>query len=177
MLEHSFSPHPLISTVTFEKYLQNETYQNGKCVDDPRTIFFKYIWTISGLWNHFKGSCCRCLVTPWTVARQAPLSMEFSRQDYWSALPLPSPGIFPTWGLILVSCIAGRVFTVLATAAAAAAKSLQSCPILCNPIDGSHQAPPSLGFSRKEHWSGLPFPFPMHGSEKWKWSCSVMSDS
>ena len=33
-----------------------------------------------------------------------------------------------------------------------------------------HQAPPSLGFSRQEHWSGLPFPPPMHESEKWKWS-------
>ena len=49
---------------------------------------------------------------------------------------------------------------------AAAAKSLQSCPTLCDPIDGSHQAPQSLGFSRQEHWSGLPFPSPMHESEK-----------
>ena len=40
------------------------------------------------------------------------------------------------------------------------AKSLQSCPTLCDPIDGSYQAPPSLGFSRQEHWSGLPFPPP-----------------
>ena len=32
----------------------------------------------------------------------------------------------------------------------------------------AHQAPPSLGFSRQEHWSGLPFPSPMHESEKWK---------
>ena len=40
-----------------------------------------------------------------------------------------------------------------------------------------HQAPPSLGFSRQEHWSGLPFPSPMHESEKWKWSRSVVSDS
>ena len=31
-------------------------------------------------------------VTPWTVARQAPLSMGFPRQEYWSALPFPSPG-------------------------------------------------------------------------------------
>ena len=38
-------------------------------------------------------------------------------------------------------------------------------------------ATPSLGFSRQEHWSGLPFPSPMHKSEKWKWSYSVMSDS
>ena len=40
----------------------------------------------------------------------------------------------------------------------------------------AHQAPPSLGFSRQEHWSGLPFPSPTHESEKWKWSCSVVSD-
>ena len=40
----------------------------------------------------------------------------------------------------------------------------------------AHQAPPSLGFSRQEHWSGLPFPSPMHESEKWKWSHSVVSD-
>ena len=49
---------------------------------------------------------------------------------------------------------------------------------LCaTPQMGAHQAPPSLGFSRQEHWSGLPFPSPMHESEQWKWSCSVVSDS
>ena len=60
---------------------------------------------------------------------------------------------------------------------AAAAKSLQSCPILCDPKMAAHQAPPSLGFSRQEHWSGLPFPSPMHESEKWKGSHSVMLGS
>ena len=40
----------------------------------------------------------------------------------------------------------------------------------------AHLAPPSLGFSRQEHWSGLPFPSPMCESEKWKWSRSVVSD-
>ena len=49
---------------------------------------------------------------------------------------------------------------------------------LCaTPKTAAHQAPPSLGFSRQEHWSGLPFPSPMHESEKWKWSRSVMSNS
>ena len=47
---------------------------------------------------------------------------------------------------------------------------------LCaTPQMAAHQAPPSLGFSRQEYWSGLPFPSLMH--EKWKWSCSVVSDS
>ena len=41
----------------------------------------------------------------------------------------------------------------------------------------AHQALPSLGFSRQEHWSRLPFPSPMHESERWKWSRSVVSDS
>ena len=49
---------------------------------------------------------------------------------------------------------------------AAATRSLQLCPTLCNPRDGSPQVSLSLGFSRQEHWSGLPFPSPMHESEK-----------
>ena len=49
---------------------------------------------------------------------------------------------------------------------------------LCaTPQTAAHQAPPSLEFSRQEQWSGLPFPSPMHESEKWKWSRSVVSDS
>ena len=49
---------------------------------------------------------------------------------------------------------------------------------LCvTPQTAAHQAPPSLGFSRQEHWSGLPFPSPMYESEKWKGSRSVVSDS
>ena len=49
--------------------------------------------------------------------------------------------------------------------------------ILQSPQTVAHQAPPSLGFSRQEHWSGLPFPSPTQESEKWKWSRSVVSDS
>ena len=38
-------------------------------------------------------SCVQLFATPWTVAHQAPLSMGFSRQEYWSGLPFPSPFI------------------------------------------------------------------------------------
>ena len=38
---------------------------------------------------------CSTLSTPWTIAYQAPPSMEFSRQEYWSVLPFPSPGDLP----------------------------------------------------------------------------------
>ena len=38
-------------------------------------------------------------MTPWTVVRQAPLSMEFSGQEYWSELPFPSPGELPDTGI------------------------------------------------------------------------------
>ena len=56
-----------------------------------------------------------------------------------------------------------RHFDRYAAAAAAATKSLQLYLTLCDCIDGG---PLSLGFSRQEHWSGLPFPSPMHESEK-----------
>ena len=39
-----------------------------------------------------------CFATPWTVAHRPPLSMGFPRQEYWSGLPFPSEGIFPTQG-------------------------------------------------------------------------------
>ena len=49
-----------------------------------------------------KRVCCLVMsdfVTPWTVARQAPLSVEFSRQEHWSGLPFPSPGDLPNPGI------------------------------------------------------------------------------
>ena len=56
---------------------------------------------------------CRCLVTtPWTVAHQAPLSMGFSRQEYWSGSPCPSPGDLPDPGIEPMSPeLASRFFT------------------------------------------------------------------
>ena len=54
-------------------------------------------------------------VTPWTVALQAPLSMGFPRQEYWSGLPFPSPGDLPDPGIepesLVFPALAGRFFT------------------------------------------------------------------
>ena len=44
-------------------------------------------------------SCVRLFVIPWTIARQASLSMEFSRQEYWSGLPFPTPRDLPHPGI------------------------------------------------------------------------------
>ena len=52
---------------------------------------------------------CLTLVTPWTVACQVPLSMEFSKQEYWSGLPFPSPGDLPDPGI--KPALAGGFFT------------------------------------------------------------------
>ena len=49
-------------------------------------------------WKCQPLSRVQLFVTPWTAAHQAPLSMEFSRQEYWSGLPFPAQGIFPTQG-------------------------------------------------------------------------------
>ena len=70
------------------------------------------------------------------------------------------------------------VLIIKELAAAAAAKLLQSCPTLCDPTDGSPPGSSVHGIlSRQEHWSGLPFPSPVHENEKWNWSRSVVSNS
>ena len=51
--------------------------------------------------SHF--SCVRLFETLWTIAHQAPLSMGFSRQEYWSELPCPPPGGLPDSGIEPVS--------------------------------------------------------------------------
>ena len=55
---------------------------------------------------------CPTLATPWTVTHQAPLFMGFSRQEYWSVLPFPSPGDIPDPGIKAMSpALAGGFFT------------------------------------------------------------------
>ena len=62
---------------------------------------------------------CLLFATLWTIAHQDPLSMEFSRQEYWSGLPFPSPGDLPNLGTEPVSpmspALAGRFFTTSST--------------------------------------------------------------
>ena len=58
----------------------------------------------------FVAKSCLTFAIPWTVARQAPQSMGFPRQEYWSALPFPSPGDVPVPGVKPVSpALAGDV--------------------------------------------------------------------
>ena len=110
----------------------------------------------------------RLFAVPWTVAYQAPLSMEFSRQAYWSGLSFPSPGDLPDPGIeprspaLQADALPSEP---PAAAAAAAAKSLQSCSTLCDPIDGSPPGSAIPGIFQQEHWSGLPFPSPMRECE------------
>ena len=62
---------------------------------------------------------CPTLCNPWTIACQAPLSMGFSRQEYWSELPCPLPGDLPDPGIdpacLTSPELAGRLFTTSAT--------------------------------------------------------------
>ena len=63
-------------------------------------------------------SCVRLLATPWTVARRAPLSMGFPRQEYWRGLPFPSAGDLPKPGMkpqsLVSATVAPRFFTTSA---------------------------------------------------------------
>ena len=62
-------------------------------------------------------SCVRLFVTPWTVVRQAPLSIEFSRQEYWSGFSFPTPEGLPDPGIKpespVVPALAGGFFTTV----------------------------------------------------------------
>ena len=104
-------------------------------------------------------------MTLWTVDRQAPLSIGFSRQEYWSGLPCPPPGDLPVPGIepayLRSPALAGGFFTTAAAAdaAAAAAKSLQSCPTLRDPRDGSPPGSPVPGIlqARTLEWVAISF--------------------
>ena len=88
-------------------------------------------------------------VTPRTIACQAPLSMEFPRQEHWSGLPFPSPGDLPDPGIEPTSptlvCMLSR----------------SSCVwLLATPWPVTCHAPLSMEFPRQESWKRLPFPSP-----------------
>ena len=99
------------------------------------------------------------------VAHQSPPSMGFSRQEDWNGLPFPSPGDPPNPGIepgspaleadALTSEPPGKPHA----AAAAAAKLLQSCPTLCDPIDGSPpgSAVPGILQARTLEWVAISF--------------------
>ena len=77
-----------------------------------------YVWSMCAcMLSHF--SCVRLFATLWSVAHQASLSMGFSRQEYWSGLPCPSPGDLPNPEIepasLLSPALAGRFFTTSAT--------------------------------------------------------------
>ena len=60
----------------------------------------------------------RLTASPWTVAHQAPLAMEFSRQEYWSGMLFPSPGDLPTSGIKPTSLVSPALSSRFLTASA-----------------------------------------------------------
>ena len=89
-------------------------YEKGDVKNKTQTAFYYVLYMFV-----FYKTVCVCVLshvglfaTPWTVAHQAPLSMGFSRQEYWSGLPFPSPGDLLDPGIEPMSpALAGRFFT------------------------------------------------------------------
>ena len=72
-------------------------------------------------------------LTPWTAALQAPLSVEFSRQEYWSGLPFLSPGNLPDPKIETVSpALAGRFFSTVLYCVFSLLQSLYSSMPTCH---------------------------------------------
>ena len=128
------------------------------------------------------GNCVPLFETPGTVACQAPLSMEFSRQEDWSGWSFPPPGDLSHPGIKTVSltssALAGIFFTTSTTWQAQKSLLLlllllilQSCLTLCNPIDGGPPGSPVPGIlqARIMEWVAIAF------SNAWKWKVKVKS--
>ena len=124
----------------------------------------------------------RLFVILWTIASQAPWSMGLSRQEYWSEFPCPPPGDLPNPGTEPTSPVSLPLQVDSShteslgsplphSAAVAAAKSLQSCPTLCDPTDGSLPGSPVPGIlqARTPGWFANSFP------NAWKWKVKVKS--
>ena len=86
--------------------------------------------------------------TPWTVAYHAPLSMGFSRQEYWSGLPFPSPGDLPNTGIEPVSP-ALQTDALPSEPPNVNVKSLSRAQLSVTPWTVAYHAPLSMGFSRQ----------------------------
>ena len=111
------------------------------------------------MWDH----SCVCVRAPshvclWnhTKKHEVPLSVEYSRQKYWDDCHFLHQGFFLTQGSNMSPALA---------AAAAVAKSLQSCPTLCDPIDSSSPGSPVPGIlqARTLEWVAISF------SNAWRW--------
>ena len=72
----------------------------------------------------------------------------------------------------LITTIKGKIFKLVILVLLLLLSRFSRVWLCTTPQTAAHQAPPSLGFPRQKHWSGLPFPSPMHESENWKWSHS-----
>ena len=107
-------------------------------------------------------SCVWLFATLWTVACQSPLSMEFSRQEYWSGSPFPSPDDLHDPGIKTASPALADGFFIIAPLGKPPEQDwvTQRCLTLCDPVDCSPQALLSMGSSRQEYWSGSPFTSP-----------------
>ena len=107
-------------------------------------------------------SCVLLFATLLTVTHQAPLSMGFSRQEYWSGLTCPPPGDLPSLGIestsLMSPALSGRFFTTPATWEAQVLVA-QSCLILCNPMNCSPpgSSVPGIIQARILEWVTIPF--------------------
>ena len=107
----SKGPSRVFSSITVQKHQFFGAQSNSLCGPTLTSIHnywktrsFNYmdLWWQSDASERVKVkflSHIRLFVIPWTVACQFPLSMEFSRQEYWSGLPIPSPGDLPNPGI------------------------------------------------------------------------------
>ena len=123
--------------------------------------------------SHF--SCVQLFTMLWTAARQAPLSMGFSRQEYWSGLSFPSLGDLPNSGMKptcpVSPVLAGGVFTTRATADGGCCHEIQRCLLLgrkaMTNLDGILKSRDISLPTKVRLVKAMVFPVVMYGYESW----------
>ena len=127
------------------------------------------------------GSCLvmpNSFVTPWTVAHQVSLSLEFSRQEYWSGLPFPSLGDFPNPGIKSSSPVVQADSLPLnhqeSPNVSNEVKVAQSCPTLCDPMDFTVHG---ILQTRRLEWVAFPFSRGYSPPRDWTQVSSIARDS
>ena len=111
---------------------------------------------------------CPILCDSMDCTRQAPLSMEFSSKNTGVGCHVLLQGIFPTQGLNPVLLHCRQILCHLShQGVEVKVRSLSCVRLFATPWTVAYQASPSMGFSRQEYWSGLPFPCPEDLSDPW----------
>ena len=159
-------------------FLHNDLWNNNTMLLTPHSLYERK-W---GKWSHSVVSNSLWPHGLYSLPSSSFHGISQARILEWVAISFSRGSSWPRDGS-WISRIAGKTIYHLSHQGSPClsmklkVKLLSHIWLFATPWTVAYQVPPSMGFSRQEYWSGLPFPSPVQESEKGKWSRSVVSDS